>query len=861
MGTEGHTIAQHQQNGTHRRGSFAFRKRWGQIDWRSLASVDVDRIAREMDFQQLQQNMSNVTFCNIEMEEFHDIDPNFIKLFKLAQLIIEYLLYSQQYLSDHVIELEAKIQDAQKELEGVRKQLADKGEEIKIVKKENRKRRKAIEAYQQMINAGATGLHACPVCKREFVSQEYLHAHILRRHPEHPSVAAEKKKEFHPDELERKLLEQVAERLRDAEAHLRDELLKKEQTALAEKDKEFDEWKKAEQQRMKQEMEECKKHINAELELLRKAKEAAEEALEEKEAELNTLRATKKASHLGLLEGAQEMDPKSSELVVETKQTVVQLKEQLDSQVTELQSQLKKQETKWNKKLRELSGSQQDILQVSLEKVKVLESSLQESVNKKAYHEQSKLTKEIKILQEKLKEQENHLHNQQQVLASIQEKDSISVTPPPELPKSSLSHAEPSPTMPDEIESCLSPGSPGVDDSDGMGFTPYPLRPQIHCRYDHSPELLGSLKQESLSILNDALVQRGIPLNAGGISASQYEQKISSLEGERQQRVQMHFNFLEQREALAREVDSISSANCVFKLRQGSISASPKRPSSVHSEGLSSSLPVNSKPPKPAKLSSSQPATSLPTSPVPEAVATISDRPAVRYRDSESEPESESTDEADGGPMVPSEKEPKEEPPAKNPVQTTSTVVLMSGVKHGSTVPDASIKKEQPLNAGEGAPSKPVPTDDAPGDQESNLEDISPWDSETDDSIEKMVFGPHSSRASSTPIKVQSVSAQLSLKPDPTKRPPGGVQIFSVAKPTALAQKDESEDSFDISKSDHDHPGPSKPTQQVKSHDDVSDGHSKPLSRTATSKSALTTVSVADFDDSDLSDIETMNLT
>lgn len=54
---------------------------------------------------------------------------------------------------------------------------------------------------------------------------------------------------------------------------------------------------------------------------------------------------------------------------------------------------------------------------------------------------------------------------------------------------------------------------------------------------------------------------------------------------------QMHFNFLEQREALAREVDSISSANCVFKLRQGSISASPKRPSSVHSEGLSSSLP------------------------------------------------------------------------------------------------------------------------------------------------------------------------------------------------------------------------------------------------------------------------------
>ena len=83
-----------------------------------------------------------------------------------------------------------------------------------------------------------------------------------------------------------------------------------------------------------------------------------------------------------------------------------------------------------------------------------------------------------------------------------------------------------------EVESCLSPEPSGVDESDGLGFTPYPHRPQIHCmcplyycvgvfisvdvsltgRYDHSPELLGSLKQESLSILNDALVQRGIPM-------------------------------------------------------------------------------------------------------------------------------------------------------------------------------------------------------------------------------------------------------------------------------------------------------------------------------------------------------------
>ena len=34
----------------------------------SLAAVDVDRIARETDFQALQDNLEQITFCNIEGE-------------------------------------------------------------------------------------------------------------------------------------------------------------------------------------------------------------------------------------------------------------------------------------------------------------------------------------------------------------------------------------------------------------------------------------------------------------------------------------------------------------------------------------------------------------------------------------------------------------------------------------------------------------------------------------------------------------------------------------------------------------------------------------------------------------------------
>ena len=45
------------------------------------------------------------------------------------------------------------------ELESLQGSLSARLEELKTVKKENRKRRKVIEAYQEMMSAGATGLH------------------------------------------------------------------------------------------------------------------------------------------------------------------------------------------------------------------------------------------------------------------------------------------------------------------------------------------------------------------------------------------------------------------------------------------------------------------------------------------------------------------------------------------------------------------------------------------------------------------------------------------------------------------------------------------------------------------------------
>lgn len=39
-----------------------------QLNCECAASVDVDRIAQEMDFQALQANIMNITFCNVDSE-------------------------------------------------------------------------------------------------------------------------------------------------------------------------------------------------------------------------------------------------------------------------------------------------------------------------------------------------------------------------------------------------------------------------------------------------------------------------------------------------------------------------------------------------------------------------------------------------------------------------------------------------------------------------------------------------------------------------------------------------------------------------------------------------------------------------
>ena len=62
-------------------------------------NIDVEKVVREVDLKQLEQLLQNITYAQLDRDDLERLgDLHFIKLFKISQLSIEYLLYTQTYL-------------------------------------------------------------------------------------------------------------------------------------------------------------------------------------------------------------------------------------------------------------------------------------------------------------------------------------------------------------------------------------------------------------------------------------------------------------------------------------------------------------------------------------------------------------------------------------------------------------------------------------------------------------------------------------------------------------------------------------------------------------------------------------------
>jgi len=159
-----------------------------RINWRQLMNVDLDRVVKEIDLPTLETLLSNITFASLERDDIDRLgDSHFLKLFRVAQMTIEYLLYTQDYFQsvNKVLDTKGREWHSQaRELEG---RLRAKAEELKLLKKELKIKQKTLGTYEYLMRLPPDqeqNVIKCRHCTKFFLSKSYLQKHYQRHHPQ-----------------------------------------------------------------------------------------------------------------------------------------------------------------------------------------------------------------------------------------------------------------------------------------------------------------------------------------------------------------------------------------------------------------------------------------------------------------------------------------------------------------------------------------------------------------------------------------------------------------------------------------------------------------------------------------------------
>ncbi|XP_076041158.1 DAZ interacting zinc finger protein 1 [Oratosquilla oratoria] len=159
-----------------------------RVDWQKLASIDLHDLQSSCDMEVLQENLSHVTFCDATSE--FDLDTvsgqkNLLKMFRLGQLIIQYLFLSQEYIENQLQEVYQEWQQTKEKYTEVKNKLIQQVGEAKKMKESNRSMRETVKYINSV--AAAKGLvlqYKCPLCPKTFRGEDFLRSHLWRKHPE-----------------------------------------------------------------------------------------------------------------------------------------------------------------------------------------------------------------------------------------------------------------------------------------------------------------------------------------------------------------------------------------------------------------------------------------------------------------------------------------------------------------------------------------------------------------------------------------------------------------------------------------------------------------------------------------------------
>ncbi|XP_022432634.1 zinc finger protein DZIP1 isoform X4 [Delphinapterus leucas] len=544
---------------------FQFRPRLENVDWRRLSAIDVDKVAGAVDVLTLQENIMNITFCKLEDEKCphcqSGVDPVLLKLIRLAQLTIEYLLHSQEFLTSQLHNLEERLRLSLAECEQSKKLLAKQAGEIKLLREECKRRKKLISTQQLMIEAKASYFQ-CRFCDKAFMNQAFLQSHIQRRHPE-DSHLAEYKTRAQTDKLQNEI-DMLKEQLQltrsqlEAAQHVHVVRFSKEYEMQKTKEEEFlklfDRWKEEEKEKLADEMEKVKEMFMKEFKELTSKNSALEYQLSEIQKSNMQIKC-----NIGTLKDAHELKEERPQHPQDF-QNVMQL---LDSQ-----------ESKWTARVQALHQEHKKEKSRLLSHIEKLRTSMIDDLNASNVF----YKKRIEELGQRLQEQKELIITQRQQIKEFTSKPLNSVSEPRGNPLTWQTF-ESKPTTPTVPMSAPAPQTLDAKSSLTMAheqaFSSHILEPieelseeekgkeneqklnnKIHLRktLKNNP----SLTKEIRTVLEQSLVEKletlGISADIRGIPSDHLNRVLRTVESARHERERQIPNIQQIREFLEHQV-------------------------------------------------------------------------------------------------------------------------------------------------------------------------------------------------------------------------------------------------------------------------------------------------------------------
>ncbi|XP_026971782.1 cilium assembly protein DZIP1 isoform X6 [Sagmatias obliquidens] len=554
---------------------FQFRPRLENVDWRRLSAIDVDKVAGAVDVLTLQENIMNITFCKLEDEKCphcqSGVDPVLLKLIRLAQLTIEYLLHSQEFLTSQLHSLEERLRLSLAECEQSKKLLTKQAGEIKLLKEECKRRKKLISTQQLMIEAKASYFQKkqrmfdedikCRFCDKAFMNQAFLQSHIQRRHPEDSHL--EYKTRAQTDKLQNEI-DMLKEQLQltrsqlEAAQHAHVVRFSKEYEMQKTKEEEFlklfDRWKEEEKEKLADEMEKVKEMFMKEFKELTSKNSALEYQLSEIQKSNMQIKC-----NIGTLKDAHELKEERPQHPQDF-QNVMQL---LDSQ-----------ESKWTARVQALHQEHKKEKSRLLSHIEKLRTSMIDDLNASNVF----YKKRIEELGQRLQEQKELIITQRQQIKEFTSKPLNSVSEPRGNPLTWQTF-ESKPTTPTVPMNAPAPQTLDAKSSLTMAheqaFSSHILEPieelseeekgkeneqklnnKIHLRktLKNNP----SLTKEIRTVLEQSLVEKletlGISADIRGIPSDRLNRVLRTVESARHERERQIPNIQQIREFLENQV-------------------------------------------------------------------------------------------------------------------------------------------------------------------------------------------------------------------------------------------------------------------------------------------------------------------